>query len=100
MTIGSVTAGNPDKEGRKNNLVEPIGSESFGMHVLVAEFSCPLTRRICSRTTVLLPRKLFLANVIIDPLEDWPETELSSCDGLHHKFVRGQWFHFEVISVD
>src|SRR5262249_16836902 len=63
--------------GRKDNLVEPIGSESFAMHVPVAGFSCSLTRRICcSRTCVLQPRKLFLANVIIDPLEDWPETEL------------------------
>ena len=44
--------------------------------------------------------KSFLANVIVDPLENWSETEFPSHNGLHHKLVRGQWFHLEVISVD
>ncbi len=44
-------------------------------------------------------RQLFLPNVIIDPLENWPETELSSCDGTYHKLVRCKGSHFKVISI-
>ena len=51
----------------------------------------PLFDRICcARTRVLLTRRLFLTNVIVDPLENWSETELPSCDGLHHELVRSQ----------
>ena len=51
------------------------------------------------QSSILLSRHLFLPNVIIDPLENWPETELSSCDGTYHKLVRCKGSHFKVISI-
>jgi hypothetical protein len=30
---------------------------------------------------------LFVANMLRDPLEDLPETELSSCHGLDHELI-------------
>jgi len=43
---------------------------------------------------------LYLANMFVDPFEDWFEAELASFEGLNHEVASCDWRHFEVVAID